>query len=116
MVFLLGLDRRNGGHSRNNDRNGNNFGNNHNNSNGTRPTRFSNKRSRSRSPPPTRPSRFDNNSFGNDFKRARTDNSRPSNVSSHENFHSLENNLFKFRMNLFEVLILHQPTVSQCIH
>lgn len=48
------------------------------NNNTSRPTRFGTKRSRSRSP---RVSRFDSNSHGNDFKRARTDNSRPSQPS-----------------------------------
>jgi len=72
FFFYLGVDRRGGGGNRTNDRN--NYNNN------SRPSRFSNKRSRSRSPP-VRQSRFDNNSHGNDYKRARTDNSRPPNVN-----------------------------------
>ncbi|CAF1357737.1 unnamed protein product [Rotaria sordida] len=87
-----GLDRRNGiGGPRNNDRNANNFNNNNNNNNTARPTRFSNKRSRSRSPP-TRPSRFDNNSHGTDYKRARTDNSRPTHDESLRNPYSSATN------------------------
>jgi superfamily II DNA/RNA helicase len=62
-----GFDRRGGGNS---NRSGNSYNNNNNNSN-ARPTRFSNKRSRSRSPP-ARQSRFDN-----DYKRPRTDSSHP---------------------------------------
>jgi hypothetical protein len=76
-LIYLGLDRRGGG----GNRNGNNYNNNNNN---PRPTRFSNKRSRSRSP--VRQSRFDNNSHGNDYKRARTDNSRPPHVSLYQIF------------------------------
>ncbi len=79
-MIYLGLDRRGGGGSRN----GNNYNNNNTNTNNPRPTRFSNKRSRSRSP--VRQSRFDSNSHGNDYKRARTDNSRPSHVSLYKIF------------------------------
>ncbi len=75
----LGFDRR-GGNS------GNRGGSGYNNNNGNpRPSRFSNKRSRSRSPP-ARQSRFDNNS--NDNKRPRTDNSHPPNVSLYSIFFS----------------------------
>lgn len=76
----LGFDRRAPpSQTRHDDRNGTSNG---------RPTRFSNKRSRSRSPP-ARPSRFDNrdsnssynySSHNNDYKRLRTDHSRPSHV------------------------------------
>lgn len=70
-----GFDRRGGGPpNRPQDRNTINNNNNHN----SRPTRFSNKRSRSRSPP-VRQSRFDNDSY--EFKRPRTDSSRPSHVN-----------------------------------
>ncbi|UJR20848.1 hypothetical protein I4U23_023958 [Adineta vaga] len=62
-----------GGFDRRNGMSGNRGGNSYNNSN-PRPTRFGNKRSRSRSPP-ARPSRFDDNSYGNN-KRPRTDQSR----------------------------------------
>jgi hypothetical protein len=88
------MDRRGTGNM-NGNRNG--FNNTNNNERGTygssRPSRFSGKRSRSRSPvqPTThkRPSRFDNpdassahnyNSHGNDYKRPRTDSSRPPHV------------------------------------
>ena len=74
----LGYDRRNAGGSRG----GNSF------NSDPRPSRFSNKRSRSRSPP-ARPSRFDNNSYGSDYKRARTDNAGPSHVSLYHIFGSL---------------------------
>ncbi|CAF1305343.1 unnamed protein product [Adineta steineri] len=70
-----------GGHDRRNmsgNRGGGNRGASNFNNTNTRPTRFSNKRSRSRSPP-VRTSRFDStNAYGTDIKRARTDTSRPS--------------------------------------
>lgn len=69
--FRGGIDRRNlgiGG-TRFNDRSGHNYNNN------SRPSRFSNKRSRSRSP--IRVTRFDNNSRGNDYKRSRVEDSYP---------------------------------------
>ncbi|CAF1347441.1 unnamed protein product [Rotaria magnacalcarata] len=76
------FDRRNGGVART----GNNFSANNN----TRHTRFSEKRSHSRSP--SRQSRFDSNSTGNDFKRARTDNARPSTEESLRNPYSSSTN------------------------
>jgi hypothetical protein len=88
------------------DRPGNNFNNN------PRPSRFSNKRSRSRSPP-ARTSRFDTNSYGTDYKRPRTDNSRPSQVSLSRTF-SLFYIKFKFRMNLLDILMHHQSMVMVC--
>jgi superfamily II DNA/RNA helicase len=66
LTIHLGFDRR-GGMSGGN-RNGNN----------SQPTRFNNNNKRSRSRSPVRQSRFDN---GGDFKRPRTDNSRPPSVS-----------------------------------
>jgi hypothetical protein len=76
--------------------NGNRFNNTHNArgsyNNNAQPSRFSAKRSHSPSPVRTssgRPSRFDNphtngtqnhNGHGNDYKRARTDSSRPPHV------------------------------------
>jgi superfamily II DNA/RNA helicase len=73
-TIYLGFDRRGGGNS---NRSGNSYNNNNNNNSNARPTRFSNKRSRSRSPP-ARQSRFDN-----DYKRPRTDSSHPTHVSSY---------------------------------
>ena len=80
ILFFLGFDRRGTMNNRHDDRAGNSYG------GGARPTRFSNKRSRSRSPS-SRPSRFDSRdsngygSHGNDYKRPRTDNPRSSNVN-----------------------------------
>ena len=89
--IFSGIDRRGGGGNMNGTRNAYN-----NNERGTynnsRPSRFSGKRSRSRSPVQSthkRPSRFDNpdtngapsySSHGSDYKRLRTDSSRPSHV------------------------------------
>ncbi len=109
-MIYLGFDRRGGGNSGN--RNGTNYNNNNNTTN-PRPSRFSNKRSRSRSP--VRPSRFDNNSNGNDFKRARTDSARPSHVSLYCIFSKFYHR-YTFRMNLLNILIQHQPMEPEFIH
>lgn len=108
LVVHLGFDRRGlGAGNRNNDRNGSSYGNNTN----PRPSRFSNKRSRSRSPP-VRQSRFDNDS--SDFKRPRTDHSRPSHVSLDSTYFISHAHLH-FRMNLLDNLIPHQRMAMLCI-
>jgi hypothetical protein len=94
--IFSGIDRRGGGGGGNMNGNRNAYNNNNNSERGTynnsRPSRFSGKRSRSRSPVQSthkRPSRFDNpdtngapsySSHGSDYKRLRTDSSRPSHV------------------------------------
>lgn len=88
--------------NRNNDRNGSSYGNNTN----PRPSRFSNKRSRSRSP--VRQSRFDNDS--NDFKRPRTDHSRPSHVSFDSIYFFLNVSLHsRTHQRMVMVFILNDP-------
>lgn len=103
-AISLGFDRRGGGASnRGNDRNGSSYG----NSSNPRPSRFSNKRSRSRSP--VRQSRFDNSST--DYKRPRTEHSRPPHVSLFSTF-LLPNQTFPFRM---DTPIPRQRMVTVCI-
>lgn len=105
----LGFDRRGaGGNNHGSDRNGSSYG--HSNNTNPRPSRFSNKRSRSRSP--VRQSRFDNDS--NDYKRPRTDHSRSSQVSQ-ASVHFLFIRSFHFRMNLLGIPILHHPMEMVCI-
>lgn len=108
-ILYLGFDRRGaGGNNRGNGRNGSSYSNN--NDSNPRPSRFSNKRSRSRSP--VRQSRFDNDS--NDNKRPRTDHSRSSHVSLNS-IHFLFDRHLNFRMNRLDIPILHQQMVMVCI-
>lgn len=79
-----GVDRRGGNHM-NGNRNG------FNNNNNSRPTRFSAKRSRSPSPVRSAYGSLSQLDNGNDFKRPRTDGSRPPHEESRHPFSSASN-------------------------
>jgi len=95
--FFPGMDRRPGGHM---NANGNGYNGNNNveraNYSDSRASRFSAKRSRSPSPPRSnygKPSRFDSreSSGTHDYKRPRTDNSRPPHEESRHSYSSTSN-------------------------